>query len=546
MSPRPTKLAIFLIILLGVTKVVYENWTAGKVSYQLSDFEEYPIHRSRYDSDHTRRNEIVTDTQTLNGGGMHDLHYHLRASHRSNQNDSKPHHNFPHLSQDRLGSLRSTSLMHGTFYFAPTSHEISVPANALHKPTWNHIQQQMLDDDAIDIEKEKVRCQRYNFGYNNRTLSKRRRLFLGTMIADESMEVIQAVSSEVYNLFHTVSIIESNVTHNLSHRKWRFGMGSDNLLKLQQLFGPKTKVSVDYYVTNLTTTNGDDLLSDYIQREGNNLRWSMNGMRPDDVAIVADCDETFSRDYLRALQVCDVPEFQPINNCKGDKIMSSTLVFESSPNCVTKDRRWFHPDAMLGECIDQIGDLSIHLPSKREWNGKHSNFKEGYGWWGNFSLYEKEDLGGNTGNYPLWFATDIRMNPGNWAWAKDGSATGFHFHNFFESAKDIHWKYLTYGHAWGGGGDRPIWEIHEDIELGVQCAHGVKNEKWLEFSEEKSKNMPIYYMNDQARDARHRHWQSIVEEDRVFFNRTVSEIKWVFHPPPTNPPVALVGADEKN
>jgi hypothetical protein len=59
------------------------------------------------------------------------------------------------------------------------------------------------------------------------------------------------------------------------------------------MYGPNTKVSVDYYSSHMR--GGHDLLRDFVQREGNNLRWKMNGMRVDDVAIVSDTDETFTR-----------------------------------------------------------------------------------------------------------------------------------------------------------------------------------------------------------------------------------------------------------
>lgn len=66
-----------------------------------------------------------------------------------------------------------------------------------------------------------------------------------------------------------------------------------NLYRLYQMYGPRTKVSVDYYSSHME--GGHDLLRDFVQREGNNFRWKMNGMREDDVGIVSDTDETFTR-----------------------------------------------------------------------------------------------------------------------------------------------------------------------------------------------------------------------------------------------------------
>lgn len=247
----------------------------------------------------------------------------------------------------------------------------------------------------------------------DQTLSRRRRLFLGALIADDVMEVLRATSTEAYNIFHTVSFIESNVTQNLSPRSWNYGLQSDNLFTLQQMFGPETKVSVDYYVCALNSTeaDGDHLLTEALQREGNNLRWKLNGMRKDDVAIVADVDETFSRDFLRALQICDLDVFRPGQTCHESGIETSTLVSEGSPSCVSNNRRWLHPDAILGECVDQVGDSSSRPSAMREWRKSHGNRMEGHGAGGNYSLIEKDVLASTT-NYPLWTANDIRVGAG--------------------------------------------------------------------------------------------------------------------------------------
>ena len=101
-------------------------------------------------------------------------------------------------------------------------------------------------------------------------------------------------------------------------------------------------MALDYYVT-LDSNMMDDLNIEYFQREGAMHRWKLNGMRPDDVAIISDLDETFSRDFLRALQICDVPQFRPGQDCKAPKMIASALIFESSPECIWKKRKFFHP-----------------------------------------------------------------------------------------------------------------------------------------------------------------------------------------------------------
>lgn len=265
-----------------------------------------------------------------------------------------------------MNKLRSISSSHGSFFFGSDSHQVKIPDSDVIdlSASWTPLQRELLDDDsdAINVEKEKERCASYGFDFpSDATLPlRRRRLFYGALISGDSVEVIKATGMEQYNIFHTVSLIESNSTQNLTPKKWRF-FGSEDASKelhwLYQLFGPKTKVSVDYYVPSLSKAQIKDfyqLLTENLQREGNMYRWKFNGMRPDDIAIVGDIDETFSRDFLRALQICDVPKFRPGQSCRSPKVIASTLMFEASPECswnVVKNwmgdnaegRRWFHP-----------------------------------------------------------------------------------------------------------------------------------------------------------------------------------------------------------
>lgn len=148
------------------------------------------------------------------------------------------------IDSHELSELRQSHLPHGTFYFGPHSHSVRSPKN---KQSWTPTQQQLLDDEEIDIEREKERCASYNFDFPKEDAPiKRRRLFLGSLIADESMEVLQAIGTEAYDIFHTVSFIESNSTPSLTPRKWRF-LESERpsrkfLHHIYQLYGPKTKV----------------------------------------------------------------------------------------------------------------------------------------------------------------------------------------------------------------------------------------------------------------------------------------------------------------
>ena len=132
---------------------------------------------------------------------------------------------------------------HGQFSFWPDSHQVQISKETIMKPSLIDAQRDILDDDDIDMDRERRRCASYKFDFPIPAPTERRRLFLGGLIADDSMEVMRAVGLEAYNIFHTVSYIESNSTQNLSPRKWRYANLSDRH-KLYQLFGLQTKVRV--------------------------------------------------------------------------------------------------------------------------------------------------------------------------------------------------------------------------------------------------------------------------------------------------------------
>ncbi|KAL7528321.1 hypothetical protein ACHAXR_002379, partial [Thalassiosira sp. AJA248-18] len=385
-------------------------------------------------------------------------------------------------------------------------HSLRIPENETIEHSWTPEQARILDDEEIDIEKEKQRCASYNFDFpthNENTPIKRRRIFMGALIATDSLEVLRAVGTEARGIYHSVSYIESNVAPgHLVPRKWTYldknNSTSQRLRQLYQFFGNQTRVSVDYYITNRTEELHDTILHELLQKEGINERWKMNGMRPDDIAIIADADETFTRDFLRALQICDVPAFRRNQDCRAPKYIGSTMVLESSSECITKQRRWHHPgayiivsfiiicwceskfvlassqtyfllcrgreDAMLGECVDQIGNEALHPPTERNWKPKgftsyHGHRAKGYGREGKFDEYRKLH---KDDEYPLWTASDIRVGTGGKMISKkDTSPTGYHFHNFFTSAQEIHTKYLTYGHANNHKTTvkKPVWEM---------------------------------------------------------------------------------------
>ena len=87
----------------------------------------------------------------------------------------------------------------------------------------------------------RIRCRRGK-------LSRRRRIFVGSLIADDSWAAIEAVVAEGHGLYHTVSFVESNSSLDGSPHKPRFLIGSENWKRLTNgtLYGPTTHVHVDY------------------------------------------------------------------------------------------------------------------------------------------------------------------------------------------------------------------------------------------------------------------------------------------------------------
>ena len=79
---------------------------------------------------------------------------------------------------------------------------------------------------------EAARCHAYGFRSYRNPRRRRRRLFFGAMLADDSWEVITVVGTEMWNLFHTVAFVESNSTISLkAARPWRFYPNQDDEAK---------------------------------------------------------------------------------------------------------------------------------------------------------------------------------------------------------------------------------------------------------------------------------------------------------------------------
>jgi hypothetical protein len=335
------------------------------------------------------------------------------------------------------------------------------------------------DEPIQDMEAEHTRCRRYGFDYYTNVTERRRtrrRVFWGGLIADDSWHTIAAHAAETYGLYHTVAFVESNTTLKMTQRDLRFPPHSLHRNVLHSgIFGPNSKVTVDLYVDGpeaLVDTSQTRLLREQLQRELILQRWKRNGMTIHDIGIVSDLDEVVSRDFLLAAMTCDIPEFRLGQDCRMPKVITRTMTFESSPECVVDKKFWHHPDMIIGECVDMIGDSNIHKPGQRQHkNGTLGYRVKGYGTDGNdYAMMP------NTTMFPLWKPVDFRSTKGTQLMGQDKALgaygyTGYHFHNFFDSIEDLRGKYATsYGHANPSASRMPLGKIQEDLNIAINCA----------------------------------------------------------------------------
>jgi hypothetical protein len=316
------------------------------------------------------------------------------------------------------------------------------------------------EQDRIDYNiTDEYRCQQYGVNVLPVHERNKKRIFFGSMLANENSDIIKAHAIEVYNMYHVISFVESNTTHFNTPRPMNYyPLESKNAKQLidSELFGTSTKTNVfiDYWLEDQP-----ELL--YMQREveqRNTIwkRWITQGMQPNDIGIMADLDEIVSRDFLHSLQVCDYPKLQHDPNirpdCQAPKMILSSIQFEGSPQCI-KQYEWFHPDIILGNCILDVGDNSGRVIPERNINknshgNSHLNVNINKGnrqiEWGtrDYNNYPQDIL--DSKRFPLWDGRDIREVNGNEIGLtnyvhpyNDGHGTSaaygtaYHLHNWF-------------------------------------------------------------------------------------------------------------------
>ena len=270
-------------------------------------------------------------------------------------------------------------------------------------------------------------------------------------------------------------------------RQLRFDDSSVNkkILTKTGMWGPKAKVTVDYYINEDADKPLVSLEREHAQRAMILKRWKKNGMRIDDIGYLSDADECLSRDFLRAMQICDVPQFKSEgkeghNKCASPKVYGLVTIFESSPKCVSAEEI-YQPGMMIGECIEGIGDDSLH-PKPARHNNQSFNWREDEYTYKTYysALHDKDNppppktLPSNV-YFPLWNAADYRRTPGGFFYGDDDVPlyVGYHVHNFFEDIRVLRKKYLTYGHAIQDAMTRPLSDMNKETNLMVRC---VKND----------------------------------------------------------------------
>mmetsp|Transcript_12064 Transcript_12064/g.22465 ORF Transcript_12064/g.22465 Transcript_12064/m.22465 type:complete len:530 (-) Transcript_12064:34-1623(-) len=393
----------------------------------------------------------------------------------------------------------------------------------------NALEQRPIFDDTLDHEYEEERCRKYftyeNYqkNFSNYKARKRRRVFLGSLIADDSWHALGAIAMETYGVYTAVAFVESNRTQTGSARKLRFANGTveHKILVESNLFGPNTPVLMDYFSFE-GEMNGGGLIREHMQRNLIIDLWKKAGMTQDDVGVLTDADETLTRDFLRAVQTCDFPQLNPeTQNCHTAKVIASSMVFEGSPECMTVTRKWMHPDLILGKCIEGIGDDEFKLDDtqrQRKFAWRKKEYTEKYH---NYSGWPKEKT-----TYPLWNAADFRRDQGGHTIMFEDvdylpfrmGHTGFHFHNYFETTQHLRKKYMTYGHPIREAENMTVGEMHPDLDVMVDCVLGrnTANNKHNTLPsrlEEFEGRIPIAYGLEGYTMARHSELKAILMDD---------------------------------
>ncbi|CAB9501156.1 expressed unknown protein [Seminavis robusta] len=383
--------------------------------------------------------------------------------------------------------------------------------------------------DRVDVEK---RCQRFGYSplkknyfhknHTSQTTTFQRRIFFGSLIASESWETLDIVATEAYGVLEGVVFVESNRTQMFKHRPVNWDDAANNTDRLKALFGTQN-VQVRQFVNEDNKLLG--LEREQVQRSEIEKGWKELGMGPNDVGYVGDVDETFSREFLRVVQSCDIPAFDHEKhhcNSQEAKILGFTRVFETSPECIGSiHKSWYHPDMVVGACVEEIGNLETNPHAPRIGTSRAPGFgacRRGV-----------ENI--TDDQHPLYTAGDIRtacggkyqfLNAPNYT-----TFSGFHMHNFFVDFEALRFKYLTYGHPVPRAMTMPLEKLNADVEFMIRCVKNQTDAPEEDQREKKDQNplrepggvdaalppLPIYFMDKDYRDRKHNAIKVQIEQD---------------------------------
>lgn len=391
----------------------------------------------------------------------------------------------------------------------------------------------------IDDEDVETRCKRFDLQpYSGPP----RRIFFGAMVADETWDLFRIHATEVYDVYHAAVFVESNTTHIATPRKMRFTPNSldhDQLIGAK-MFGSTTKVYMHQWLEDLPGFLG--MTREAEQRNSIIKVWKDIGMKRDDVGLMADIDEVYSRDFLRAVQTCDFVELRPNQSCNRPKIIPTAISYEGSPFCVQK-RYWFHPDLIGGQCIEGIGDPTERIVPLRV---HEREFAERHATYGQLDPETFPDEVKASGRYPLFNGPDIRTvagdlgrpynvaeRPGEEETAVYGAA--FHFHNWFDNSETLRGKYSTFAHGDQSLSQVPLAQFNEATDIFVRCVHELgNNANPLDWNEEYylngrglEGNKPIFFLNKTYTSERHEQLkQMVIQDEKVFGPSYDTAGKW--------------------
>lgn len=360
----------------------------------------------------------------------------------------------------------------------------------------------------IDEFDNTQRCRRYGYSFSA-SQERNRRIFYGAVMQDEPWELFEILSAESYGLFEAMVFMEPDRDF---YGEPREPLRLEATALLQSMFGVD-KVRVIRYSNDDESVKGD-LLHD-MAREEIVKAWKDMGMMVDDVGYMSNIDDIFARDFIKAIQHCELPEMKyDLHHCLHNrvKVFGNCQVYETSPDCVSRTKKYEHPDMMIGACIQGIGDESFNRLAPRDETGIYR--EKG---WNCEDREQEKDI--KDQKYPLWTGADMRQLCGgrqaNLRASMHQQYTAFHFRNFYNTAKDMRLKYTTEEELY----DKSLDDLGEDMRVTYRCIKEIDDEKNAVTKREPGgfkvlKPMtPIYFGDEKYRAAVHERAKKKILDD---------------------------------